>query len=211
MGPFLRKHAIDRTVHLKTFENQTVAVDTPIFVYRFLAAKKKHWLQGFRNQLESFRRHNVTPIYVFDGPPVALKHDELAKRKETKERWKKQADDASLPFFRRVQAMEYLAGVPTSTHYTELKAFLKQEGVRFEIARDDGEKHCARLTSHNLAVAVFSQDFDTLVYGGKRLVCCSNVPGKFKEYALADVLNKFGWTQEEFVNFCVLCGSDFGN
>lgn len=209
LGPFLRKHQCHHTFEsLSRYSGKTIAIDTPIFMYRFLAAKKTNWMRGFEQQFQDFAFHRITPIYVFDGRPPALKGEELAKRREVKEGWRAKAADETLPFYKRIEAQERVASFPTSKHYAALQEELKARSIDYRTAEHDGEKLCAKMTQRGEADVVLSQDFDTLVFGGA--VMCSSANGAYTEYDLQKVLDTLGFTYKQFVDFAVLCGSDFG-
>jgi 5'-3' exonuclease len=76
-----------RYVSLKNYENQRIGIDARNWMYRFLRSPayshhKYPILKGFLNQINTFARYNITPIYVFDGKGGEEKLDTLQKRKD---------------------------------------------------------------------------------------------------------------------------------
>lgn len=74
-------------VSLKNYANKKVGIDVNNFMYRFLRspAYANHAypiLKGFSNQIATFQRFNITPIYVFEGRASGAKADTLQKRKD---------------------------------------------------------------------------------------------------------------------------------
>jgi 5'-3' exonuclease len=63
-----------KTVQLSNFKNCKIAIDISIFMYAYLRQPRKNaLLQGFYNQIQLFKKHNITPVYVFDGAPPSTK------------------------------------------------------------------------------------------------------------------------------------------
>jgi len=76
-----------RYVSLKNYEKQRIGIDARNWMYRFLRSPayshhKYPILKGFLNQINTFARYNITPIYVFDGKGGEEKSDTLQKRKD---------------------------------------------------------------------------------------------------------------------------------
>ena len=76
-----------RYVSLKNYENKCIGIDARNWMYRFLRSPayshhKYPILKGFLNQINTFARYNITPIYVFDGKGGDEKSDTLKKRKD---------------------------------------------------------------------------------------------------------------------------------
>jgi flap endonuclease-1 len=211
LGPFLRKYNCCLEVTLENYRGKRVAVDAPIYLYRYMASKKHNFLEGFRHQLNDFAKYGIEAIYVFDGKPVNLKKDELVKRKKMKTKLKNDFNNPNLPFFKRVQAKERIASIPTHVDYDTLKSFLTDRAVAFHIApTGDGEKLCAAFTrDHHNCHTVFSQDFDTLVYGAERLTTIRHDANGLLEYSWESIEKTFSWSRAQFIDFCLLCGTDF--
>lgn len=71
------KSALSKTI--ASYRNQKVAVDASIYFYQYLYRSPtedecdKYVADGFLQQLRTCRKHNITPIYVFDGAPTQHK------------------------------------------------------------------------------------------------------------------------------------------
>ena len=73
-------------VPLKNYQNKRIGVDARNWMYRFLRSPayshhKYPILKGFVNQINTFAKYNISPIYVFDGKASEEKLDTLQKRK----------------------------------------------------------------------------------------------------------------------------------
>ena len=76
--------AARRETQLSDYANQRFAIDVPIYMWKFCSVTCGHPLRCFEEQILEFGRHNITPIYVFDGAAVACKQDEIARRREVR-------------------------------------------------------------------------------------------------------------------------------
>lgn len=79
------------TKTIGSFTNKKVAIDSSIYLYRYLYRAQKPSeefsciLKGFLEQLIVFKKHAVIPLYIFDGYDTAHKRvlEERRKRRET--------------------------------------------------------------------------------------------------------------------------------
>ena len=69
---------------LTEYKGQIFAIDTSIFLYKYLYNNSDH-LDGFVRQILRFLKHGITPLYVFDGRPPKEKNCVLKSRKERKD------------------------------------------------------------------------------------------------------------------------------
>lgn len=219
-------------VTMESLRGKTIAIDVPIFMYKFAYLNPDDPLEGFRYQLATVRRFDIHPIYVFDGVAHVAKAPELEKRKERKRKAKddlveasdrlkatKQMGDVVLNFGAMADAMTQfqkahhrVVSVPSKDQYRLLQEYFAKEGVDWIQATHDAEKTAAGLVSSGKAYAVASNDTDTLPYlcGGGREGRLVTEFGKetMKMYDLAKVLAGLGLGPKPFVDFCILSGSD---
>lgn len=77
-----------KSVNLRKYANSKIAVDVSIFMYSYLRQPRKNALiNGFWNQILTFQKHNITPIFVLDG--MAPKEKIVLKKRATDRRQKK--------------------------------------------------------------------------------------------------------------------------
>ena len=213
LGPFLRKLKLDTAQPLlAAYAGLRFAIDTPIFMYKFRASRPEQYLDQFAKQLALFTQFNITPIYVFDGKPTQMKHSELDCRRQKKQTIQTIANDTTLPFCERVAAYEKLTALPKREHYEALRAFLQARGVSVVDSESDAEKRCAFMSRTGECDVVVSEDFDALCYGATRLLTRLTLfpepKTPMREYRLETILGSLKFTHGEFLDFCLLCGSD---
>jgi len=210
LGPFLRKSTLCVQRTLEEYAQTTVAIDVPIYMYKFRNAGADSYLESFKTMYDELRAHGITPIYVFDGRPPPTKNPELARRRELKQKMKCVADNVELPFCQRVAARLKYDALPKKKHYEALQAWLTASNTEWSVAPADAEKTCSRMTMTGKADVVMSEDFDCLVYGAKRLLTGYTLQRNRKmiEYDLPSILERLCWTREQWTDFCILCGCD---
>jgi len=68
---------------LCTYENKIIAIDTSIYLYRFIY-KNGDPIELFIKQIMRFLKNKVTPLYIFDGKPPQEKNNVLDERSSRK-------------------------------------------------------------------------------------------------------------------------------
>ena len=70
------------TLSLFSLSNQTVIIDTNIYMYKFKSSNSL--VKGFTNMMDKFVLYNIKPIFVFDGIPQYDKQVTIDIRKKTR-------------------------------------------------------------------------------------------------------------------------------
>lgn len=85
LNPFLKAVSPDliTETHLNKLSGKRVAIDTSIYLYKFLY-KNDRFIESFFKQINRLVVNNITPIYIFDGKPPAEKMDEIKSRQDKK-------------------------------------------------------------------------------------------------------------------------------
>lgn len=217
---------------LGQYRGQRVAIDVPIYAYKYAFYKTAPTdsdtvLQGFlRHNKIWTQRYGMTCIYVFDGPSVAaksaehqrrdkarvgLKRKQMSDMEELKEEAAEcvaQGDDQKLMgVFVQMEAVSRRATVVTSEDYDKLKELFIENNIPFCVADGDAEKKCAALCLTGHADVVATEDYDALVCGAPRVL--RNVTKSPEEIHLGTVLECLQMSMQQFIEFSVLCGSDF--
>lgn len=97
-------------------------------------------------------------------------------------------------------------------HSINLKVILTSNAIPFYEATGEAEKACAWLAKEGLVDVAVSEDYDTLVCGAPVLLRnLGSTKFPLLELKLDDILAALKLTYVEFVDFCILCGTDFNN
>jgi len=237
VGLDLKPLTVREKTSLEHFSSKVVAVDAYNAIYQFLAiirgpeglpltdskGKITSHISGLFYRNVNFLSLGIKPVYVFDGTPPSLKSAEIERRKQIKK-------DATIKFERALTEGKY----EEAKKYAQQTSLLRDEmvedsqhilrlfGIPFIQAPSEGEATAANLTITGQAYAAASQDFDSLLFGAKRLVRNFTNSGRRKlpnrnttieiEPEIIDLqknLSELGITREQLVDIGILIGTDF--
>jgi hypothetical protein len=167
------------------------------------------------------RRAGVEPVMVFDGRPPAAKTEVLVRRREQRAAAREEiAEIAAAPAATtvaerderesRIAALQARAPVVARGDRDELKQLLYAAGVLFVSAAGEADDLLGWLARTGEVSAVVSTDMDMLARGVPLLV----VPGTddatvLTGVELAGVLGALRLNYRQFVDACMLMGSDY--
>lgn len=226
---------VKRTITFENLFKKSIAIDAFNTIYQFLAIIRQRdgtSLKDFRGNITShlsglfyrsinFLEHNIKPIYVFDGTPSDLKLDTIRERKKIKEVAREKmvkAQDAE--DFREAKKFAQMTSKLDSNMIEESKKLIEYMGIPIIQASSEGEAQSAYLVEVGDAWACASQDYDTLLFGGERLIRNFAISRSKKmrdttvtldiEYiSLKKFLNNLGITREQLIDMGILIGTDF--
>ena len=237
MGLDLKQLCVREKTNLESFASKIVAIDAYNAIYQFLSiirgpdglplsdhnGKITSHISGLFYRNINFLSLGIKPVYVFDGKPPSLKSAEIQRRKQIKK-------DATIKYEIAISEGNYVeakkfaqqTSVLGDNMVEESKKFLDLFGIPSIQAPSEGEATAAHLTTTGQAYASASQDFDSLLFGAKRLVRNFTNSGKRKlpnrnttieiepELILLDkTLAELGVTREQLVDIGILIGTDF--
>ena len=224
-----------REVKFEELKGKIIAVDAFNAVYQFLSSirqsdgtplmdsKKRvtSHLSGLFYRNIALLSEGIKLIYVFDGKYNKLKnrtHDirESAKQ-EAREKYLEAKDEED------IEAMgKYARGFTRLNEemINESKELLEAMGIAVVQAPGEGEMQCAQLVKECEAYAIGSQDYDSLVVGGKRLIQNLTLARKRKTrggvvYISPEIieydklLNELGINSDQLICLAILVGTDF--
>lgn len=226
---------VKRTITFENLFKKSIAIDAFNTIYQFLAIIRQRdgtplkdfqgnvtsHLSGLFYRTINFLEHNIKPIYVFDGIPSELKIETIRERKkikeEAKEKMIKALDDED---FKEAKKFAQLTSKLDSGMIEESKKLIEYMGIPIVQASSEGEAQSAYLVENDNAWACASQDYDTLLFGGERLIRNFAISRSKKvrdttvtldiEYiSLNKFLNNLGITREQLIDMGILIGTDF--
>jgi flap endonuclease-1 len=239
MGVDLRPLISVSPLSIANLRNKSIAVDALNTIFQFLAIIRGptgEYLSNDKGEVTShlsgifYRNVNllvegVDVIYVFDGKPPDLKEKEIERRKqirlEATVKYHEALKDGNLDDIRKYsQATSTL----TKPMLDDAKRLLNLLGIPIIQAKSEGEALAAHLTRTDKVYAAASQDYDSLLFGCKRLVRNLAISGKRKlphrntyvdrepEFIeLEQVLQQNQITHEQLIDIGILIGTDFNN
>eukprot|EP00906_Rhabdomonas_costata_P002781 RCo004327 len=210
-------------VNLAQYGGKAIALDATSDLHRVilpgaeaLASRNRTELQGAFwvtwMKVERLRQRDITPVFVFDGPPPPLKQHKLEQSKaaveELRRRRQKAVDEGQQEAVKKFDLR--LAQYRTRKETDDLKRMLRLIGVPVVEAVSEAEMTCVGLVSSGLCVTAASDDSDILPFGAASVI--RRLSGKTEEmysWDLATILQGLKLTRKQFVELCVLLGSDY--
>ena len=221
----LRDLAAIETVPFTQLEGSVVAVDAHNWLYRYLTTTVK-WtssdvyttasgeevanLVGTVQGLPKFFEHDLTPVFVFDGAVADLKSDEVARRREQRESYEADLEDARErddPV--AVARLESRTQRLTDTIVETTRELLELLDVPVVDAPAEGEAQCAQMAHHGTVDYAGTEDYDALLFGSPQTVRRLTSSGDPELMDLSATLATHDLSHEQFVDVAILCGTDF--
>ena len=237
MGLDLKPLVEPAQIKLEELSSRIVAIDAYNAIYQFLAiirgqqgehltdssGRVTSHLSGLFYRNVNLLSIGIKPVYVFDGKPPSLKYAEIERRRQAKQ-------EATVKYVQALQegkleeARKYAQFTSVIKDYMvdDSKKLLGLFGIPYIDAPSEGEATAANLTITAAAYASASQDYDSLLFGAKKLVRNLTVSGRRKlpnrqvyvdvepeVIELEKTLKTLGITREQLVDLGILIGTDF--
>jgi len=237
LGLDLKALVIREKTNLEAFASKVIAIDAYNAIYQFLAiirgpdglhlsddqGRVTSHLSGLFYRNIKFLSIGIKPIYVFDGKPPSLKSAEIEHRKQIKR-------DATVKYEKALKAGDLQEARKYAQQTTSMRDSMVQDskkilelfGVPVIQAPSEGEATAAHLTKTEQAYASASQDFDSILFGAKRLVRNFTNSGRRKlpnRNSFIEIvpeiidtkktLSELKLNPEQMVDLGILIGTDF--
>jgi flap endonuclease-1 len=98
--------------------------------------------------------------------------------------------------------------IVNSEHSNEVIELLLRREIQHVRAPGEAEEYCAFLSNRGIVDYVLTEDTDCLTFGAKKVL----FNNKGNEYLLCEldiVLKELNLSQDQFIDFCILCGCDY--
>lgn len=202
------------------------AIDASCILYRARGANLSV-LTVIAGLIVRLRRARIEPVFVFDGRTPATKTETVERRREVRTAVKQEiatikaelADTSTTTVVtaeataaKEARVAELQAKVPqiTSRDRDDIKKILYAAGVLFVTATGEADDLLGFLARTGQVGAVVSTDMDMLARGVKVLVQPETPDATvLTELSLNGVLTGLGLTYTQFVDACMLMGSDY--
>jgi flap endonuclease-1 len=237
MGLDLKPILTYSSIKLSDLSNKIIAVDAFNTIHQFLATIRGSTGELLTNSQGETTSHlsglfyrniillaeGIKLVYVFDGVSSPLKTGEIQRRHQIKqiaaEKYEKALVQGKLEEARKYSQA---TSVLTDKMIEESKRLLSFMGIPTIQAPSEGEATAAMLTNSELVQICASQDYDSILFGAKRLVRNITISGKRKVpnrnafidvplelFNLEDILNQTNLTNEQLVDVGILIGTDY--
>jgi flap endonuclease-1 len=224
----LRSIAAISDVALGDLGGSVVAVDAHNWLYRYLTTTVRFTrdgaytttggeevanLIGVVQGLPKFFEHDITPVFVFDGGVTELKDEEVAERREQRERYeaelteaKEAGEDAE-----RIATLQSRTQRLTDTIQETTRGLLRRLDVPIVEAPAEGEAQAAHMARSGTVDYVATEDYDALLLGAPLTLRQLTSKGSPELMDFEATLDEHDLTWEQLVDVGVLMGTDFND
>jgi flap endonuclease-1 len=224
-------------VKLEDLGGKIIAIDAYNAIYQFLgiirqpdgtplkdsSGKVTSHLSGLLYRTSNLVEMGIKPIYVFDGVPPVLKHEEIDRRRQLKV-------EAAVHFEKAIAEGDMVKARRFAQATTSMKDYMKEDsqkllelmGLPWVQAPSEGEAQAAYMTKRGDADYCASQDYDSLLFGAPKLLRNVTISGRRKlpskniyidivpeVIELNKVLQECQITYEQLIDVGILIGTDF--
>ena len=230
LNNFLKIRAKDgiKERFLWDYKGRTVAIDTSIYLYKF-KYKNSRYLEGFFQQIYKLKSNGITPIYIFDGEPPKQKYPVITSRKSKKNNIRNKKNilqnklvdlQASenidkyqiLELKNKIYKLDKKLITITKDDIICLKNLFDLMNIQYFHPNGEADTFCSKLQKNGIVDMCISDDMDLLVSGSNILLRNFNISSNhITEYNLPVILDELKFTEDQWIDFCILCGSDYTN
>jgi hypothetical protein len=221
LNKFLRTKCSNRAIRNISFADlhgQTISVDASIYMYKCLenACKEKtaenkeidFFLFNMQDMIDCLVKHNITPLFVFDGKPPPEKKEVLYQRKCIKRQAQANFLVETDPTL--LQKWKHQSIQLTTEHIDKVKQLLQQNKIEYFESPTEADPLCVHLVQTNKAWGCLTEDMDVFGYGCPRVLRNMDLTTKqFTYYHLENILKELNLSQEYFREILVLSGTDY--
>jgi len=212
-----------KKVKKEKYKNKKIAIDISILIYRSIISVRNSGAD-FTNQKGEITSHilglfnktiellhiGIIPVYVFDGKPPNLKNKTIEERKQIKKKAFDKMENAETEE-ERIKYLKRTVSI-SKEQWTQCKDLLTTMGIPYIQAPEEADSQCAYLAKEGFVDAVLTEDMDILTFGSPKIV--RNLTShkiETTEIILDEILNKLELNQDQFIDFCILLGSDYSS
>lgn len=199
--------------HFKNLYGKKIAVDTNIYMYKFI--ENNELIENFYFMIALFQYYNIKPIFIFDGKIDKEKLETIYKRKEQKivaeEKYNKLLLEYNPNCENMIELKKQFTRVPRNM-FSEVKTLITLMGETYIDAPCEADELCSWLVISNQVYGCLSEDTDMFVYG------CNNVYKNIDldnqtllKYDLISILRQMNISKNNFIQLCVISDNDYNN
>ena len=202
------KHGIC-TILFESLTNQTVVIDTSIYLYKFKSMDSL--VVSMTQLIHLFQEHLIHPIFVFDGKPKINKKKTLQKRQQQKQlAWDQYQQVLHTESPEVLQSLKKNFIRVSQRDVEQIKELMDSKKVQYIQAPHEADEVCARMMKQGTAQYCMSDDMDMFVYGCSQVLRQVNLTTKTATlYQLEHILNTLHISLEDFQMICILSGTDY--
>ena len=217
----LLKFINEEKIKNENFKNKKIAIDISILIYKIVISIRSSGadytnqrgeitshILGLFNKTIELLHNKIIPVYVFDGKPPELKNKTLEDRKNIRKKALEkmilaETEEEKIKLFKKSTSI-------SKEQWDQCRDLLNLMGVPYINAPEEADSQCAYLAKEGFVDAVLTEDMDILTFGSPKIVRnLTSHKTETTEIILENVLKKLELNQEQFIDFCILLGSDY--
>lgn len=209
-------------IHLSKLSGKTIAVDTSIYLYRFIG--ENALIENLFIMCSLFKKYNIHPIFVFDGKPPKEKEDELKKRscekQEAQDEYKTlqilynetNNVEEKLKLEKKMKELKKSFIRIKNSEVRKVKDFFQSYGMTYIDCNGEADQICAYLCKVNKAYACLTEDMDQFIYGTKKILrYLSLLKDTVVVYDTESIYKELNISKHNFKKMCILSGTDYSS
>jgi len=212
------KKSIKKT-HLTHFANKTLVIDTSIYLYKFVG--ENTLIESMYLFISILKKHDITPIFIFDGKPPPEKKELLIQRRnekiEAENRYMNiQKSLEELPEESRLCAMSEMEQLKKQfirikeEDIRKVKELLDCYGISYYVSPGEADQLCAHFVQSGKAWGCITDDMDMFLYGCNHIIRhLSLLNHTVVYYDMVSILKDLKMSQQNFREIMVLSGTDY--
>jgi len=212
----------------ESYKNKRIGIDILGFIYK-AKANEVNPIKYIAQLIAQCRKYNMIPIPIFDGKVPDEKKDTIRLRSETRKRSDKKrqklmvdienenmTDEQRQLLLKEVNQLTLSSIYVTTEERDEVKKLLYAAGVLFMNANGEADNVLAYMARKGQLDAVMTNDMDLLARGVNNLLVPKGLAvigdnNEWVSYNLKSILKEAGITYSQFLEMCILMGSDYTN
>lgn len=181
----------------------------PFFVFDGVAPEEKHDERSARSEKRASQRER---IQILKRELESYKQtgvlSELLKGIDFKTRRLAPTKVSIVTIQEYIEKLEAQMLSVTSEDFETMKILLDLFGINYTTASGEGEFLCAALNRHGLVAAVMTADTDVFPCLAPTVI--NKIDSTyFQVVCLHDILKEMKMTESQFIDLCIMCGTDF--
>lgn len=204
-----------------------IAIDFWLYAHKFLhSCRSDNIILGFFNQIIKFLSCGIIPLYVMDGSIPIEKQSIVDQRNKKRDNNLKKISDINedideyinindliepddnleLLYSKRDRLQKQVKRIKTS-ELINIHNLFSVMGIPVVKANFEADAMCSKLFHENIITSCLSDDMDMLALG-----CHSTIKfndGKLIEFNLSKILEELDFTQDQFIDMCIMFGCDY--
>tara|TARA_Y100000780_G_C13667685_1_gene411136 strand:+ start:169 stop:1617 length:1449 start_codon:yes stop_codon:yes gene_type:complete len=224
---FIKQYAPDAIESYKFTEikNKYLAVDASLIIYQIaIGIRNKHHNDvvdesilisvALFYKILSYLSNNVIPVFIFDGKQPHIKtytnEQRNLKKQKAEQELNNQSNNEKINEEKKISLYKKTFGLTTKI-IRSIQKLLDLMGLPWVQAPEEADSQCAILaqSKDSKIYGTVSEDTDILTFGCPYIFYEYSKKRNIKCINLETLLKKLNYTQDEFIDICILLGTDY--